>query len=222
MPGSDDRRLAVVAYLAPFVVATVGAALTQVHIGTLWTASMLTLFPVVLLSSPLLEVSRRNVAGFAAAAFAVCLGALAMAPIVALVTLRSGGEYDATHMRGLTAEVESTWRATTNRPVPLVVGPYHHANVVAFYLPDRPRALALFPRLTKELIVDPDMTRDGFVLVCPAHWSDTANWDCTDELAGFLPQSRPTLQRNVILTPGWLGVLGVPRRFSISIFAPRP
>lgn len=216
-PNDNERRLAVMAYLAPFGVALVGAVLVQINLGTLWTASMLSLSPVVLLSSPLVEVSRRTVAGFAAAALAIGIGALAVSPIIAIVALRSNSQADAAHLRLLTAEVERTWRSTTDLPIRLVAGPHHLANVVAFYLPDRPLAFSLFPRLTYDLVIDTAIVRDGFVVVCPANDSY-----CSGALLKFSPDGRPALRREVELTPTWWGFTGQTRRYTVSIIPPRP
>ncbi len=214
-PQDHDRRFAVSAFLAPFGVAILGAIFFQLHLSTLWTASMLALFPVVLLSSPLVAITRRTVAGFAAAGLTLTLGALCAAPFVAIASLRSGGEYDSAHMRNLAVEAERAWRDTTDRPLRLVAGPAAHAHVVAYYLADRPLSLTLFPRLNR-LIVDPGIARDGFVVVCPAN-----DRNCADVLMQFAPAGRPAVDREVTSTPSLWGLSGPPRRFIIRTVGPK-
>ncbi len=58
-PVEADRRIVVIAFAAPFLLAVLTGILLQVRVGALWTMCGMTLLPVALLSSPRLTVSRQ-------------------------------------------------------------------------------------------------------------------------------------------------------------------
>jgi hypothetical protein len=215
VPVHPDHRLLWAAYLAPFGLAILGAIIIPLKLGTLWTACMLTLAPVVFLMSRYVEISRRAVARLVLIAFGLGIGALALAPAVALKVLLSNDDYDALYVRQLVGEVQQSWYKVTARPIRLVAGPFHLANIVAYYLPDRPLAYSLFPRPTPTIEVYPSMSTDGFAMVCPA-----SNDHCINVLFEILAVS-PTVRQEVEVIPTWLGFSGAPRRFTITILAPR-
>jgi hypothetical protein len=215
LPAEDDRRLAISMFAAPFAVAILGAIAFELILSSLFAASMLTLLPVILLSSPNVVVTRHVTIGLAAAAFAFALGALILSPIVALVTLRESGRYETEHMHRLATEAERAWRETSDRPLRLVAGPYAYANVLAFYLADRPLSLSIYPRRTTALIVDPGIAREGFLVICPAE-----DEPCSAALMPYAPGGRPVVDREIVSTPTLWGVAGRTRHFVIRTVAP--
>ncbi len=67
-PRTPERRLALIAFVAPLLLPALATALMKVEIVSLWAMSAMTLLPVVLLSSPLVTVPRRAAVWLLAAA----------------------------------------------------------------------------------------------------------------------------------------------------------
>ena len=57
-PRAPERRLVLIAFLAPLLLPALAAVLAKVEIVSLWPMGAMTLLPVVLLSSPLVTVPR--------------------------------------------------------------------------------------------------------------------------------------------------------------------
>src|SRR5436190_1385897 len=75
-----DRRLAASALWAQLLLPAAAAIITWVHVTPLWSMSGWTLLPVVLLSSPLLAISRRDALRIIMLAIAFPFVALAFSP----------------------------------------------------------------------------------------------------------------------------------------------
>ena len=75
----------------------------------------MTLLPVVLLSSPLVAVSRRALTWLLAAAIAFPVLMVLAAPFIAVWIHREGVPNYATHYRLLAQAIDRTWRAETQR-----------------------------------------------------------------------------------------------------------
>jgi 4-amino-4-deoxy-L-arabinose transferase-like glycosyltransferase len=82
-PRDDDRRFAATMFWTPLLVAIPFALLTSTGVNALWTMSELSLFGVVLLSSPLVQFPRSAAAIVAMVAMLTSSGALLAAPFVA-------------------------------------------------------------------------------------------------------------------------------------------
>ena len=102
------------------------------------------LLPVVLLSSPLIELRRRPVIAAVAAAIVFPVVMVAAAPLIAGAVHRGGGTPAAMHSRLLAERVAHEWRRVTDKPLKMVAGESDLAYGVAAYLPSRPSAFPDF------------------------------------------------------------------------------
>src|SRR5260370_20049295 len=103
----------------------------------------MTLLAVVLLSSPLVGVSRRAALWLLGFAIVFPLLMVAASPVIAIVIHREGVPNYATHYRLLAAAVDRAWRETTGKPMRYFGSYTNVLNGVSFYLKDRPSTLEL-------------------------------------------------------------------------------
>src|SRR5581483_5237367 len=85
----------------------------------------------------------------------------------AFALFRAGVENDANYTREVAAAVEREWRATTDRPLRLLGGPFALVSSVVMYLPDRPSTYADFSPYLSPWASAERMARDGLAIVCP-------------------------------------------------------
>src|SRR5215469_15603240 len=105
-------------YLAvPPLVAAVAA---REEVVSLWAIGGMTLFPVVLLSSPQVTIPRADARRILALALAAPIVALALSPALAIIIHRRGVPNHATHYRLLAQAVEKVWGETTATPLRLI------------------------------------------------------------------------------------------------------
>ena len=122
-PATPERRLAAVSFWAPLLVPVAVALVAQFPLTSLWTMSAWSLLPVVLLSSPLTTIGRRDAANIVALAVIVPLVMIAAAPAVAYMVHRSGVTPAAPRTpRCSRKRVEAVWRETSDRPLRLFAG----------------------------------------------------------------------------------------------------
>ena len=121
-----------------FVLPIAGALAAREEVVSLWTMGSMTLFPVVLLSSPLVRSERAAARRILAFALAVPITAALLSPVIAMLIQRRGVPNHATHYRLLAQAVDDLWRQATDRPL-RVVGSYNNLlNGTVFYLPGQP------------------------------------------------------------------------------------
>ena len=166
-PAEAERRMIVIAFAAPFLLAVLTGILLQVRVGALWTMSGMTLLPVVLLSSPRLTVSRQAAVRLLALAVVFPLLMVAVSPGVATVIDRLGVPGYASHYRLIARTVQRAWRAHTNQPL-RIVGSYDTiVNGIVFYLDDRPATFDIIAPAQTPTVNEDRIARDGMAIVCP-------------------------------------------------------
>ena len=166
-PAEAERRMIVVAFAAPFLLAVLTGILLQVRVGALWTMSGMTLLPVVLLSSPRLTVSRQAAVRLLALAVVFPLLMVAVSPGVATVIHRLGVPGYASHYRLIARTVERAWRAHTNQPL-RIVGSYDTiVNGIVFYLDDRPATFDIVASAQTSTVNEDRIASEGMAIVCP-------------------------------------------------------
>jgi hypothetical protein len=212
-PSQPQRRLMAVAYWAPLLLPAFVAPLLRAKITSLWTMSAWTLLPVVLLSSPLVSLSRRAVVAIIAVAVAVPPLMTAAAPAIAIYVQRAGVTPAAAHSRLLAERVAQEWHRATDRPLRLIGGNGDLAYGVAFYLPDRPSA---FPDLDLRTApwVDPALIPlQGMAIVCYG----------TDPACPVAAETRGLAGRrvDVRIARDHFGESGRPEQYVIVIIPPR-
>src|SRR5580693_3672603 len=105
-PSQAERRTLLIAFAAPFVFAVLIAVVLTVAIESIWVMPAMTLLPVVLLSSPLVALSRLAAIRLLALAVVFPLVALAVSPLAALGVHLNGVPEHASDYRAVAAAVE--------------------------------------------------------------------------------------------------------------------
>jgi hypothetical protein len=159
------RRLVAAAFWGPVLIPPVVALFTGIRIVSLWTLSAFSLFPVVLLSSPLMVVPRQALVAIVALAIALPPLMTAAAPAIAIAIHHAGVTAPA-HTRLLAERIAHEWRLTTDRPLRFVGGNADLAYGAAFYLADRPSTFPDFDRVTAPWADAARIARDGMAVVC--------------------------------------------------------
>jgi len=217
-PANPDRRFAAAVFWAPLLLPLVLALVVRGQIVSLWEMPALSLLPVVLLSSPLIDMPREQVVRLLGVAVAFPLLMLVAAPAIALMIHRQGPPHHAAHYRLLAREIERVWRDTSERQLRLLGSDTNLVNGVVFYLSDRPSTYDVMdPRQTPW--AGPDrIAREGLAMVCPA--GDRA---CVAKADALVPQGSPAARRiEVEISRRYLGIAGEPQRYLIETIPPRP
>jgi 4-amino-4-deoxy-L-arabinose transferase-like glycosyltransferase len=217
LPHDPDRRTVMVMFWAPLIVPLGIALFTHTQPLSLWNEPSLGLLPVVLLGAPQLTVTREHVARFAALAAAFAIGSWIAAPFIAYNALKTGGEADGAYAQEAAAALEAEWHRVTPAPLKLVAGTFGLSARIAFYLPDRPSSIEDFRRYLAPWAPYPRIRREGAVAIVPA--DDRGR---RYELSYFLQGRAVALQKEITLTPHWLGFSGSPRRYAIAVIPPQP
>ena len=110
-PGDAARRTLVIAFVAPFLLAVLIAVLLTVAIESIWVTPAMTQLPVVLLSSPLVAMSRLAAVRLLTLAVVFPLSMFAVSPLVALAVQLSGVPNYGSDYRAVAQAVERVWRA---------------------------------------------------------------------------------------------------------------
>ena len=207
-PADADRRLIAVAFWATLVLPVVPALLLGIEIHGIWSMSSWTLLPIVLLSSPSIELPQASIRWIAGLAVASPPLLLIAAPAVAVVHQLQGMPPEITQTRMLAARVENAWRNTTPKPLHYVGG--NLAEGVLTYVRSRPELLPDFPQWHSKRVAEA-----GIALVC---YSDDASCIASSrEIANENPQSRSVDTR---LSRSFLGIAGQPQNYVIFIVPP--
>jgi 4-amino-4-deoxy-L-arabinose transferase-like glycosyltransferase len=219
-PLSPARRLAAAAFWAVLLAPSLLAPLTGVGLTSLWSMSAFTLLPVMLLSSPLVAITRRDAVGVLTLAVAFPFVMVAIAPAIAFVIHRAGPAPGSAHASVLAEPIERLWRETTDRPLRIFSGFDEFTDGVTFYMRSHPLAVRVLDgKATAALQARID--RDGIALLCPARSSvpDT-DW-CADAALERARCSPPGKQTELEVSRRYLGVDGKPARYLLITIPPR-
>jgi 4-amino-4-deoxy-L-arabinose transferase-like glycosyltransferase len=168
LPRSSDRRFVSIAFWLPLLLPVAVALASGLELNSTWTMPGLTLLPIVLLSSPLLNIDRTAVRGIVLVAAAFPILMVLVAPSLAMLMHWHGLSPTAAHGKLLAAQIEQEWKRATGAPLRLVGGDLDLAYLTAFYLPSHPSTyLAAEPELSP-WVDDARLDRDGIVLICHA------------------------------------------------------
>src|SRR5215813_12907075 len=166
-PATPERRLAALAFWTPLLLPPLIAIFTWIRLVSLWTMSAWTLLPVMLLSSPLIVISRRDAVRVLALAVLLPLVMVALAPAIAFGIHRAGPAPDAALSSVLVEPVEQLWRATTDRPLKVFAGYDDFTDGVAFYMRSHPLAAHVLDGPISPAM-EQRIGRDGIAMLCPA------------------------------------------------------
>jgi hypothetical protein len=181
------------------------------------------LLPVVLLSSPLLVISRRALIAIVGIAVALPLVVLALSPAIAVAIHLRGVNPVAAHAQLFAAHVEQEWRRNSDRPLRIIGGDFGLANVTAFYLPEQASAYPVVEPETAPWVTPASIAREGAVMVCelPDDLRDCVPliWQAINRVTA---QNPPPRQVEVAIARSYLGIPGRPARYLIIVVPPRP
>jgi len=215
-PAEPRRRTVLIAFAAPILLPVIVAIVAQFGIVSLWNMSAMTLLPVVLLSSPLLTVTRPAAVRILALAVALPLVMLAASPVIAIVIHRQGVGHHATHYRLLAAAIDQAWRAATDKPMRLIGSNTNLVNGVVFYLADQPSTLVLGGAAATPWASEARVAREGVALVCPV-----ADVGCVQQIEA-LAADKPTAKRSEVeLSRRYAGWNDPAVRYVIIVLPPR-
>jgi len=210
-PADTERRLVAAAFWGPLLLPAIVAPAIGAELSSVWSMSAWTLLPVVLLSSPAVQLERGAVKAIVSVAVAVPFILLAIAPVTAIYIERSPSPPSATHSRLLAQRVQQEWRQTTNQPLKFIGGDADLAYGAAAYSPDKPLALPGLP-----MAEEAQLKRSGVVLVC--YERDTA---CALTVKSRAAENTESRTVDAVIQRQFLGYLGRPRRYMIVIVPPR-
>ncbi len=214
-PVAPERRLAALAFWTVLLMPALVAPLARIHLASIWTMSALTLLPVMLLSTPLVAVGRRNAERVLALAVAFPITMAAIAPAIAFIAHRADPPSAISHSSLLANPVERLWRDTTHRPLRLFASVNELTNGIAFYLPSHPLGLHALESLASSSD-EGRMDRDGVVLLCPV--SASACVDNAEARARCFPAGQ---RAEVEVARSHFGMTGKPARYLLISIPPR-
>jgi hypothetical protein len=221
LPRDEDRRLVCLAYWLPFLLPFLIAVFIKASFQGLWAMPGYTLFPIVLLGSPLVHLTRRASVMILAVAMLFPPLALAAAPVASAATF-FGPVLEYSHGRMLSVSAQRIWKEQTHEPLRLVVGARGPAIGISLYSPDHPE---VNPRMTSQrwngafppILVDAtEVMQKGFLFVCDLEATVCSAW-----LASLLPANipSPTL-REVTLARHFMGLTSRSQTYFIAAIPP--
>jgi len=211
-PADVSRRFALIAFVAPLVLPALAAMLFRVDIVSLWAMSAMILLPVVLLSTPLLIITRQAATWLLAAAIVFPVLMVLASPFIAVWIHREGVPNYATHYRLLAQAIDRIWHANVNAPLRYLGSYTNIINGVSFYLPDNPSTLDIIDPPSTPWSDAASVARSGIALVCPE--PEAVCMHFLNQRAGDLPRHAVTLSRR-----HW-GVTDKPVRYIIVVVPP--
>jgi len=212
-PRTPERRLVLVSFVVPLILPVFAGIALKVDIVSLWTMCAMTLLGVVLLSSPLVNVSRAAAVRLLALAVAFPIVMALAAPAIAIWIHREGVPNYATHYRLLAAAVDKIWQETNNRPLRYLGSYTNIVNGVSFYSTDRPHTLDIADPPATPWSDEASVRREGIALVCPE--PELVCMHYLNARAGDAPRHAVTLSRK------HLGVADAPVRYIIVVQPPK-
>jgi hypothetical protein len=212
-PATAERRFAAMAFWATLLLPALLAPMIGVRLTSLWSMSAWTLLPVMLLSSPLVTIGRKDAAGALAVALALPFVMTVAAPAIGFVIHRAGVASEG-HSSLLAAPVEALWREATDRPFKVFGSTDIFTYGVSFYLPEHPHPVHVLerPATPAEAAL---ISKDGVALLCPM--SAPACVATADAMAARSPGSK---RSEVEVSRHYLGNEGRPQRYLLVAIPP--
>ena len=220
-PAAPERRLAAIAFWAVLLGPALVAPFARVGLVSIWSMSAWTLLPVVLLSSPLVAIARRDAARILVLAVAFPLVMTALAPAIAFSLHRAGLHPGTTHSSVLVGPIEELWRETSDQPLRVFAGFDEFTDGVSFYMPNHPRAAHVVDRVGSQ-VDEAYISRDGAVLLCPARPRNLAfAIPCRNVLLKRAMCSPQGKRKEIEVSRRFLGVEGRRERYLLITIPPR-
>lgn len=219
-PQAPERRLAAVAFWAGLLSPALIAPFARVHVGSVWSMSAFALLPVMLLSSPLVAISRRDAMRVLALAVVFPIVMAAVAPAIAFGVHRTAKSTGIAHSSVVVDAVERFWRETSDQPLANFAGYDELTDGVAFYMRNHPRAVHLLDGLVSQKARE-RVDRDGVVLLCPERTRAAvgAEW-CHAAATSYVWCSIPGKETEIEVSRRYLGVDGQRARYRLYAIPP--
>jgi hypothetical protein len=215
-PPPNERRTVVIALAAPLVLAAFGSILLKIRIAAIWTMSGMTLLPVVLLSSPLVAVSRTAAVRLLALAVLNPAIMVAASPGIALIVYREGVPNYATHYHLIALAAQRAWSGRTDKPL-RIVGSYSAiVNGIVFYFENQPSTLDIIDPAQTPWVDDERIRREGAAIVCPVLENQ-----CMQFMSGYAARYPNAQTEDVSLARRYFGALDKPVQYRFLIIPPQ-
>jgi hypothetical protein len=216
-PREPERRILIVAFSSPFIVAVLVAVLLQIEISSLWTISAMTLFPIVLLSSPLVQIPRPAAVNLLGLAILVPIVMVAISPLVAFaISLEGTPNADQAYYRLIARAVERTWGDNTNQPLRIIGGDGAIVNGSLFYFTGFPSTYIIDDPALTPWADETRIKREGIAIVCSEEYNRCIN--PANEFASHFPSAKT---EEVTLVRDHFGAVDSPMRYQIVIIPPQ-
>jgi 4-amino-4-deoxy-L-arabinose transferase-like glycosyltransferase len=213
LPREADRRMMAVVTWTALLAPVLMAVALRTRLATLWTLPMWSMLPALLLSARGLQTTRTAAAGALAAACALPLIAILLAPAIAIVIHRDGVANHAAHYRLIAAAVERAWSDATPAPLRLFGSDTTIANGAGFYLRAKPLRIDIGDPQDTPWADEARIAREGIALVCAA--DDPI---CMHFLARYAGNA--ARRSEVTLSRTYFGVADSPVRYAIAVIPP--
>jgi hypothetical protein len=215
-PPQPERRLVAIAFMAPLVLPLIAAVATKSNASSLWSIGSMTLLPIVLLSSSLVEVPRAALRRILGIAIAVPLIALAASPFVAMLDHRKMLDKHAAYYRLVAQAVEQEWRRATDAPLGVFASYDNLMSGASFYFTTPPKTLEIVRASATPWTSEADVTRRGIAIVCPVEHTL-----CMNALEARAAAAGSRVRRTTVdLARTNFGIAGQPQRFMIAVIPP--
>ncbi len=169
VPRSPERRFAATAFWVPLFLPALTAMVLARQMDSLWAAPAWALLPVVLLSSPLISISRAATRAILAVAIMWPPLMIAASPAIAVVVHRSGVNHTEAHGPLLAERIAREWRHMTPAPLRLIGGDPEIVAVTAFYLPYPAAISPIWDQWLDRQVDAQRIAQQGIALLCDAH-----------------------------------------------------
>lgn len=216
-PVDRDRRMLVLAFICPFLFAALIAVVFRAEIQTLWAMSMLTLLPIVALSSPCITVPRPAAVRIVGLAVLFPVVMIFLSPFVAIYVHREGLPNYESDYRLIGEAITRLWRAQTDKPL-RIVGSYSNiANGAVFYIPGRPLTFNIINPMETPWIDDAIIRQIGMAMVCPEQMVT-----CVPMMRAFAEHYGAAASDHFTVERTYLGIAGRRERYDAMIVLPEP
>jgi 4-amino-4-deoxy-L-arabinose transferase-like glycosyltransferase len=212
-PLEPERRILVIAFAAQFLVAALVTVVLRVEINSVWAISAMTLFPVVLLSSPLVTIPRSAALRLMALAIVFPLVMVAVSPIIAVVIHRERVPNHEDDYQLVAQAVERAWSAHTNKPLRIVGSFGSLVDGTAFYFASQPSIFDIVSPAQTPWVDDDRIRREGMAMVCPDY--------CMGLMKIYAAHYHATQPEHVAVTRRYFGTQDTPEQYEIVIILPQ-
>jgi hypothetical protein len=213
-PAGVERRMVLIAFVAPLVIAALVAVAAHADLDPLWSMSAMTLLPVVLFGSPLLSVNRAAATYILAFTIVFPLLMVGASPMIAVVIHHNGVPNYASHYRLIAQAIERAWRGATDRPLRIVGGNRPVVDGSNFYFTDTPATFVLGDPRRTPWVDEARIEREGIAIVCPSVESN-----CVQEMRAYSARYGGRLQ-DVTIARSYFGTPDGPIQYLIAVIPP--